>query len=133
MLTELIDPLLEEVNKIQIMAKGAIAAGILIFKAGAITGFLFGIGLAFDVPLDQIGAVNLVVETLCESNILDNNMMQYNCDELLLWIGIASVVLAIVSILVTVSVMGHWKFGLIIYGVSWGIGYYVSTLVIQPS
>jgi len=112
------------------MAKGIVAAGVLIFKAGFIAGLFFGIGLAFGVPLDKIGVTNFILETFCELNLLDNDMIQYNCDELVIWVGILSVVLLVVSIIVTIMIMGHWLIGLIIYGAGWGIGYYVSTLVL---
>jgi len=84
----------------------------------------------FGVPLDKINAANFIVEKLCETDLLDNNLIQYNCDVLLTWVSILSVVLLVVSVIVTISVMGHWIFGLIIYGVSWGIGYYASTQIL---
>ncbi|MCV0399035.1 MAG: hypothetical protein K5785_03445 [Nitrosarchaeum sp.] len=105
------------------MAKGVIATGILVFKAGFIAGILFGISTTFEVPTNQYAIANFVLDEFCELELLDNEQTQYNCDVMRNWLIAISIIAFLVSIFAPIRIFGHWIVGLLIYGISWIVGY----------
>ena len=104
------------------MSDNIFKIGIGIFTVGLIAGILFSVGFNSETPTSKDGLAIMVLDEFCTSIQDINNEISFNCKSYVGILSISSIIMAILSVIVTSASIGHWSYGLIIYGIGWFIG-----------
>lgn len=93
-----------------------------IFIAGFISGMVVAIGLHTGISPDRISVMALLLDRVCETVPMENNLTLLNCGVIKIYVIVISVIVTILAIVAQVARANNRIIGLIVYGVGWIAG-----------
>ncbi len=95
------------------MSNGLLAVIITIFVTGMFTGILTGIKYKTGEDVDPTSITIKIGKILCSE--ISEPSLAHQCNSTLTLLSIVTLIVGIVEIIATISMVGHWAIGILIY------------------